>query len=155
MQPEKALKTVLTMPRPKVSFDFLPEYTLFGVPHIVQTTSVRGAVKVETDIYPKLKRIVERYGWMFNRIETANQDGMPDILITRGKEYWQIEVKKLHKPKLIDPITDLTWQFGQLAYFKKMLARKSNYMLVVERQNILAHIKGAYNGATTYPDYIG
>lgn len=110
----------------------------------------------EQAFYAWLKRAAERRGWLYLRLETRNQDGLPDCLVTRGPEYWLIEIKCLKKPRLLSIQDDLTWQFGQLAMLKKCLAQ-ARYMLIVIHTDYIGYFvrKGAHHEPGHYPDFIG
>lgn len=137
---------------------FQRDYTLLDAAVVCRTLQTTACFKYEVkDMYPYLKRRIEEAGWQYYRVDTVDQSGFPDILVTRKAEYWLIEVKILRKSRLIDLKEDLTWQFGQIGFMRKALLRNTNYLLAVGAGPTLAYIKGATNDkqSINYPDFTG
>ena len=132
---------------------FKAEYTVLGSPLHGIIVSCKGTIQKESDYYPYIKRAAESLNWLYNRIETCDKRGMPDILVTRGDEYWLIEVKRLKKKELKSIEDDLHWQFGQLAFMKNCMRNGSRYILVVVKENTVLWLKGDYNEHLDYPDF--
>lgn len=111
-------------------------------------------MKMERDIYPRIKAAAEKTSWLYHRLETANMDGMPDILVTKGAEYWFIEVKILRKKALNCVAKDLKWQFGQLAFMQRCLWNKTRYLLMIFNAAQYIVLKGPAEGPLNYPNII-
>jgi hypothetical protein len=92
---------------------------------------VKRKIVLEKDFYPAIREAAYKCGWLYHRIETVDQRGQPDILVTNGSEYWFIEVKVLHKSKLVDLQEDLKWQFGQLGFMARCFQNRTHYILAV------------------------
>lgn len=116
---------------------FAAEYNVLGTVFRTVWLKLGRTVRIETELYPYIKNTVQANGYMYNRIETPAQDGVPDILITQGMSYSWIEVKRLTKPKLQVVEDDLKWQFGQLGFLKRCAHSKTAYVLAVVKQDNL------------------
>ena len=116
-------------------------YDVFGVCYACTEAHARTTFDREFDVYPRLKEAFESCGWLFNRVETAQKDGFPDIIVAKGDDYFFVEVKMLHKRVLKDIAEDLKWQFGQLAFLKKADMRGVHYLLVVAKEDRLFFIR--------------
>lgn len=132
---------------------FLTEYNVLGSPLQGIIIPCKGIIQKEQEYYAVIKRAAESCNWLYNRIDTCDKRGMPDILVSRGPEYWYIEVKRLKKKELVCIEDDLTWQFGQLAFLKSCMRNRSRYILVVVKENITLWLKGDYDEHLNYPDF--
>lgn len=103
-----------------------------------------------------LKKLTQKAGWKYLRVDTANQMGFPDILLLKQKTYWQIEAKILRKKQLVSLEDDIKWQYGQIGYMKRALTLNLNYMLVVAKDNSIVFIKGDHNDTkcSCYPHFV-
>lgn len=136
---------------------FLPEYNVLGVPLVGKIYRTRGRASLEKDAYGAIKRAAEKLGWLYNRIETASMDGMPDIFVSRGHEYAYIEVKRLKLQRLRVIEDQLDWQYGQLAFMKRCSRNGSHYLLMVVKGHEVAVYKEQTDErieAWNYPDFI-
>ena len=134
---------------------FKLEYNVLGSDLQGVIVPCKSLISRESDFYPCLKKESEDQGWFYNRVETTDQRGFPDILVLRGEEYWLIEVKRLHKSKLVVIEDDLSWQFGQIAFLKTCYRLRINYLLIVATSDEALVLKGAYTDEhTNYPDFI-
>lgn len=134
---------------------FKTEYNVLGSPLHGVVAPCRGTISREADYYSVIKRAAESRNWLYNRIETCDKRGMPDIFVTRGSEYWYVEVKRLRKKNLQSIEDDLHWQFGQLAFLKNCMRNRSRYILVVAHTNSALWLKGEYQDEhIDYPDFV-
>lgn len=131
---------------------FFKEYTLFGSTVVGKEILTTVDFKLETKIYDYVKRIFQKDQWKYLRVDTQNQIGFPDVLLLKEATYWQIEAKLLKKKQLKDIASDLRWEYGQLAYFKRALTLNLNYMLAVAKKDRIIFFKGVSNERQC-PDY--
>ena len=120
---------------------FLANYTIFEDEYVCTIVQSKSVFNKEMAVYPKLKTVFEKDGWLFNRVETGGKDGIPDIFIAKGDDYYFIEVKMLHKKALKNVADDLKWQFGQLAFLKKAAMKKIHYILLVVKESTCCFIR--------------
>lgn len=133
---------------------FSTEYSVLGSTLQGRICPCSVTVTKEHDYYAVIRRAAEAKNWLYNRLETTDKRGMPDIIVTRGPEYWFIEVKRLRKKKLVTIEDDLTWQFGQLAFMKNCYRNRSRYILIVVKEKTALILKGAYpDEHANYPDF--
>lgn len=134
---------------------FNTEYTVLGSDLQGVILPCKSLIRVEADYYPVVKRAVECNNWIYNRLETRDKRGMPDIFVTRAYEYWYIEVKRLKKKVLVSIEDDLLWQFGQLAFMKNCMRNRSRYILAVVKEHTALILKGAFpDEHLNYPDFV-
>lgn len=118
---------------------FKPNYIFFGHSVDCLTIETNTTFKLEVpDMYPWLKTKFNT--WKFQRIDTTNQIGFPDILILKKERYGLMEAKILKKKSLNSIEDDLTYQFGQLAFMQRSLTLGLSYMLVVGKGNLISFI---------------
>lgn len=118
---------------------FKENYIFFGHSVDCLTIQTNTTFKLEVhDMYPWIKNKFNT--WKFERIDTVNQIGFPDILILKKEQYCLMEAKILKKKALNSIEDDLTYQFGQLAFMKRSLTLGLSYMLVVGKGNLISFI---------------
>lgn len=120
---------------------FKDNYIFFGHSVDCLTIETNTTFKLEVpDMYPWLKTKFNT--WKFQRIDTTNQIGFPDILLLKKDKYVLMEAKILKKKTLNSIEDDLTYQFGQLAFMKRSLTLGLSYILVVGKGNLISFIGG-------------
>ena len=88
-------------------------------------------------------------GWRFQRIDTTDQRGFPDLFLTKGSQYIQAEAK-LQKVVTLKDLKQLSWEPGQLAYALKSMMNNEPYLILTGRGTILTFIYGGYIGTPNY-----
>jgi len=119
---------------------FKKTYNFFNQVLTCRSMKVSTWFDLEEDSYNFIKKKTNKAGWSFNRIDTTNQIGFPDILIVKEQAYCLIEVKRLKKKSLKLLEDDLVWQFGQIGFACSALKQKQNYVLSVVYKNNIAFI---------------
>jgi len=117
---------------------FKLKYELFGEHLITISFDTDYSFIKEAQTYDYIKNRLPY--WKVERIDTTDQRGFPDLLCKRGPLYMQIECKLLKKKKLYELKQDLEWQFGQIAYLKKALARGEPSVICVAKDKTIAFI---------------
>lgn len=111
--------------------------------------------KLERDVYVEISARASREAWSSVRIEDKLARGTPDMILLRQKEYCFVEAKFLKKGLLTDPLTQLEWQPGQLAFLKRAIRSGFRYMLVIGTNDGLWYLAGENDGILYYADIIG
>jgi len=119
---------------------FEESYTMLGIELAVKEVTVGSFFRLESDIYNYLKRTTTSGGYKYQRMETVDQDGFPDVLLFKQEEYCLIEAKRLQKKFLASLEDDLKWQFGQIGFAVRCFTLNMDYLLVVGKANKLAFI---------------
>lgn len=118
---------------------FKPNYIFFGRSVDCLTIETNSTFKLEvTDMYPWLKKRFNT--WKFQRIDTTNQIGFPDIILLKKDNYVLMEAKILKKKSLNSIEDDLVYQFGQLAFMQRSLTLGLSYILVVGKGKYISFI---------------
>ncbi len=115
----------------------LPSYEIMGKRVACRELQATRSFSLEHEVYPCLKRHANTAGWKFIRVDTQGQQGFPDCLLLKGKEYWLVEVKMLKTKKLKNPLDNVTWQPGQIPFMLQALQRKHRYLLVIAKADKL------------------
>jgi hypothetical protein len=119
--------------------DFKQSYIFFGHSVDCLTIETNTTFKLEVpDMYPYLKKYCNT--WKFQRIDTTNQIGFPDILLLKKGDYVLMEAKILKKKQLNSIEDDLKFEFGQIAFMKRSLTLGLSYILVVAKGNLISFI---------------
>lgn len=126
--------------------------TLAGERVVLQIVDTSKEFKLETDTYKYVRRTMGKKGWRCQRIDTVAQMGFPDMLLTKGLEYLQIEAKLQKTQSLTNLSTNLRWEPGQLAYAKLSIRNKEPYVLLIGTGTTLKLVYGEY--ATEYSPII-
>ena len=107
---------------------------------------------LESDVYGFLKAKLEP-PWSCLRIEQKTADGTPDILLIKKHAYCLIEAKLLKQGILNDPVKQLHWQPGQIAFLKRAVRKGWRYMLVVGTNKGIWFIEGDKCNGIFYHTY--
>ena len=117
---------------------FQDSYIIFDKDVNCCVLPVSKPIRLETAVY---KFIKEHFiGWDCRRMETPDQDGFPDVLLMKGKEYILIEAKVLKKKKLVSVADDIKYEFGQLAFMARSFTKGRPYLLAVGKGTQVAFI---------------
>jgi len=124
---------------------------LAGIPLVCEQHDIGKEIPLENVIYSHVKRRMT--GWRFQRIDTADQRGFPDLFLTKGSQYIQAEAK-LQKVKTLKRLEQLSWEPGQLAYALKSFMNNEPYLILTGRGRILTFIYGGYIERTPYHTHV-
>lgn len=113
------------------------EYEVMGLRVVCKELRATRSFSLEDQVYPYLKKIFNRKGYRFIRVDTTNQIGMPDCLCLKGPEYVLIEVKMLKTKKLVSILDNMTWQPGQIPFMLQAILKKQCYLLIVAKDDKL------------------
>lgn len=119
---------------------FSERYQFFDMELVSWEIETNSNFRLERDAYSYLKTLSTTNGYRYIRIETEGQQGFPDILLLRKKEYLLIEAKRLNKTKLVKIEDDLKWQFGQIAFAVRSFRLDMEYVIAVCKYNNLVFI---------------
>lgn len=132
------------------------EYNVFGLGLTGVIVPCKTALSRETSVYHAIQRAAQEKGWEYFRVENKLQNGFPDMLVFKSKQYWLIEAKMLHKRTIHRLEDDLEWQPGQLAFMVRALRSGAHYMLAVgDKTNCITYCIGKNHGIENFPDFVG
>lgn len=122
---------------------------LAGIPLVCEQHDIGKPIRLETKIYDHVNRRMSSSGWRYQRIDTTDQRGFPDLFLTKGDQYIQAEAK-LQKVKTLRSLKQLSWEPGQLAYALKSFLNKEPYLILTGLDTTLTFIYGGYIGTLNY-----
>jgi len=119
-------------------------YEVMGLRVACAEVQVTRPFSLEKQVYVYLKRVFNKAGWKFIRVDTQGQQGFPDCLCLRGSKYVLIEAKMLKTKKLTNVLDNMVFQPGQIPFMLQALIKKQSYLLIVAKDNKLLIIGDNY-----------
>lgn len=132
---------------------FQERYSLKGLEVHCRALQWTSTFRLETSVYDYVKKAANAKGWRYIRVDTLNQQGFPDIILLRGREYFFVEGKLLKKAALRSIEDDLEWQFGQVGFMYRAISCGNPYVLAVAKGHTIAFLYGGSNESAYHPDF--